>query len=304
MVFFAALPGSRVNAQYIPMVIDSAHWVVLATPLCASAGSVYSVNGDTIVNDTQYYKVYQRTYYKLHCVEYPTPRPTFEPPYRVGPPKIFALMREDTLAEKVWAKMFFDENWQASTVPGNDTLLYHFGLEVGDSLQSFLTPYGPFVVDQIDTVFLFGKLRRRFLDTNYGDAIVEGIGGTVYGPFNLQGLVLNDGEYRLLDYCVGSFQECGLVEEEPSRVEENEVRIISVFPTMATSTIRVSTGNQYPVNRLAIVNTAGHTVYEAANPEPVLGELEIQVDQLPRGFYWITLSLRQGRVGIGKFVKR
>ena len=296
--------GYGVQAQYHPMVIDNANWVVLAIPDCASAGKIYSIQGDTIIADTQYYKVYQRTYYRPHCGNSPY-FVEFEPPYNAGAPRIFALIREDTLEQTVWAKMCQDADRQYSTSPGNDTLLYDFRLGVGDTLRSFVTDFWPFRVEKIDTVNLYGKFRRRFMDSEYADEIIEGLGGAAYGPFDLQTLLLNDGVYRLLDYCIGSLEDCGITEENPSAAFHHDLQSLSIYPTYAESTIGLNLSSGSPaISRIEILSTNGSSAYQQVDDFRGVYPVEIPVGHLPTGFYVLRVTFLNGDIAIGKFLKK
>jgi hypothetical protein len=177
-------------AQYVPFPTDSAEWIVQRT--AAGPGgqssisfSRYVLDGDTVLNDTLYHKLYE-TY-------------DFAP----GTLTLVAGIREE--AQKVYAlRIGFNGlmggcQWD----PDNEVMLYDYTLDTpGDSLVIHHPYIGDvvFVVFSIDSVTVNGAPRRRIncLNGTYSCgplplSYIEGVGSDrhVLDPFMLQTYEIN-----------------------------------------------------------------------------------------------------------------
>ena len=122
------------------------------------------ISGDTIINNLPYKKI-GNTGYDVFC----TKTITSEPRY-------IGALREDTIQMKV---LFIPAGEQ------NDTLLYDYNLQVGDTLPlgyNVIALAGQLYVSSIDTIETNGVLRLRWnLSAEYYGqfaSIIEGIGST------------------------------------------------------------------------------------------------------------------------------
>jgi hypothetical protein len=127
----------------------------------------YTIIGDTVVNNHNYYLLYNRPVVKSYYQGYYYS--SFPPEDTVG------YFRNDSLNKKVW---MLGNNWK-------DTLLYDFDLKIGDTLQPTLLHDTSeiLVVDSIDSILVGVNFHRRFhiaVDTSstypIDLALIEGVG--------------------------------------------------------------------------------------------------------------------------------
>ena len=129
----------------------------------------YFINGDTIINYT-YHKIYVKRIdeyppFVSYCHSYVIP----------GIPltDYFGAIRQDTLQKKV----FFLPSGSL-----NDTLLYNFNLNLGDTLPPTYNHQTTLIVNHVDSMFDGTNYRKYFSlsDVFHSDsvAIIEGIGSS------------------------------------------------------------------------------------------------------------------------------
>ena len=126
-------------------------------------GDTY-IEGDTVINDTVYHKVYNLR------------RDVFCSDSIISEPEYDGALREDTINQKVYYR---------GIINASDQLLYDYSLEIGDTLQTNMyTPYYGVYVTAIDTITTFDGVQRRiwYLDSEEPfdgwPQIIEGIGST------------------------------------------------------------------------------------------------------------------------------
>ncbi len=126
-------------------------------------GDTY-IEGDTVINDTVYHKVYNLR------------RDVFCSDSIISEPEYDGALREDTINQKVYYR---------GIINASDQLLYDYSLEIGDTLQTNMyTPYYGVYVTAIDTITTFDGVHRRiwYLDSEEPfdgwPQIIEGIGST------------------------------------------------------------------------------------------------------------------------------
>ncbi len=119
------------------------------------------IDGDTVINSYQYYKIYQSGY-------------SFEGIVPVGEVYSYDHVLHGFLREENGKWYTYYEN--------TDALLFDFTLDVNDtvySAYSFLTPDYQIIVMGIDSILVDGEYKRRLQLNNPGaEYIIEGIGAT------------------------------------------------------------------------------------------------------------------------------
>ncbi|MBL4594447.1 MAG: T9SS type A sorting domain-containing protein [Flavobacteriales bacterium] len=170
--------------------------------------SIYYINGDTMVNGTQYQKLYSHdttTYGAGNTIipGYPSQNNGYK------------LIREDTTTRKIWLRYQFSFD----TI-SREVLLYDFSLNVGDTVQSFnVYAYNPSsihtkaVIDSIGlTTLNNNEVVRKFhltpLFTHQPTYFIESIGGEFSFLIPLEPVF----EYTSLLTCV---KDSGIVLHNP-----------------------------------------------------------------------------------------
>lgn len=289
------LVAESLPAQYRPMSIDSANWIVFegVTP---DDGRVYTIIGDTIIDDVSYKKLYVRTLYTTAS----TPREV-NIPYVVGSPQLRGFLRDDLERNSVYGRIFTLLDGEPTL--SQDTLIHNFGASVGDTIFGF--DYGDeIVVEDTSTVLKFGELRKT-LTGQFADTLIEGIGSASYGPIGARNVLLTEGYYDLIDYCVGSFPECG-IDRLVSLDRNMKVVVMSAYPIPATDHLTIEYDEQRNSQPSAISIQAinGRELIRIASSRVMLepGKFRLSVDSLPNGTY-ILKAYFNNEVGIIKVVK-
>jgi hypothetical protein len=174
-IFQFLLLGTQmlISQDYFPLPETNTFWISSFWDIpdycpCAGTCSIdqYSITGDTLINEVVYHKLdYTGIYYGDNCEEN-----YFNDGYQ-------GAFRNDIGNKKVWFVPSGDLN---------ESLLYEFDLEIGDTLSpGILNPieFGDFWVEDIDTIEVGDSYRKMFLIRSgfniYGGPfeIIEGIGG-------------------------------------------------------------------------------------------------------------------------------
>jgi hypothetical protein len=156
------------SQNYTPFNFDSGVWVcrydvkvsLFGGPYCGEQidSVMFYCNGDTVINDTVFKKLYYKGY--TTC------------PSRSYISGSYGAIRNDTITKKVW--------WNV----GENYLIYDFDINVGDSVCS-TTVFLPISFDfcgivlSIDSVMLCNRYFKRFNAIDYMNnvhSIIEGIG--------------------------------------------------------------------------------------------------------------------------------
>jgi len=138
----------------------------------------YWFEGDTIINDTRYTKVYrQQCQSETEC----------------GELYYYGAVREDTIREKIYA-IYPCDPAMLPYVPYlcSEVLLADFDVKVGDQIEFY--PNWPWLdqrsltVDTVDSMLIDNQYRKRInlvdeYDDGYPDSWVEGFGSIVFGLF-------------------------------------------------------------------------------------------------------------------------
>ncbi len=137
-------------------------------PVYVTDSVKYFCNGDTLISDILYKKLFCEGYSSSQNVS-----STYFSDY-------LGAIRNDTVNRKVYfLGNGFDSNYEGSKIP-----IYDFDLGIGDTTgTSCLESHEIITVTSIDSVLYCNQYYRRF-NTSSGDDIIEGI-GSVFGLFPL-----------------------------------------------------------------------------------------------------------------------
>jgi hypothetical protein len=224
-----------------------------------SSKQQYYCLGDTVIQDTTWYKLYR---YAVYLPIYGMPDTSFT---------FFGLIRNDP-AKRVWL---------------NGEILYDFNLEVGDTI-----PFAPYVFNnkvicRIDSVQLCNRFHKRYVfDTNYSEvhALIEGVGSTlgfydpIVNPFESTSQLDCYGE-RGNNFC----DECNTLLEVISR-NSNEFSIKSPVNGKLTLTGEFVPGKQ---TMIRLVSLSGQTVLVRSIAD---FPAAVDVHFLPEGIYLLLIE--------------
>ena len=125
--------------------------------------------GDTLIADTLYSKLCQHGRRETYWYYSPPPSPDCQVGWYFYE-EVAGLLREEG------KQLYFRTSWQ------EDTLLYDFDLEIGDTLPSTYLHNGaiqPMVVSQVDSILIGQDWRKRFLlDEGLETYLIEGVGSS------------------------------------------------------------------------------------------------------------------------------
>jgi hypothetical protein len=280
--------GTQIKAQeYVPLAVDGAHWIVsydiMETPPPMDALWEYHANGDTLVEDQTYLKVYRR---ELELNE------SFLPPFVPATEfELVGLLREDGEERKVYSILLAEQMSAISFCPiGEESLLFDFSLSVGDTASFCAMPgsdiFGDIEINAISPTMQWG-LETRAYETSVG-SYYEGIGSD-YGLFEVMFAPLKSGNNR---YVNSTFLEY-YCRETPcefivSTEELHETAGLIIHPNPATTELWL----QLPENtalaqaQIALYNSSGRLLY---NAKPGSHFHKIDVAHLPKGLYLVRL---------------
>ena len=281
------------SQSYIPLPTSGVVWRQLDRDGDVGICFDYQITilGDTIINSMVYQKLLKSGVEKIAngsaCGAYFN---TID--RRAG------YFRNDSINQKVWyINPAFGIN--------NDTLLYDFDLQIGDTLKNwYLTDNYHFIVDSLEYVILGGKSRKKFyLDDLCGGAtdpvIIEGIGSN-FGLLSSM-ICYMDLSYSLL--CMkdslqtiypDSSYICDLVtsiEEHQSKVEE-----IQIYPNPTTGSFLIE--DMERIENIQLYNNLGQLVKEVETHD---GSINIKENS---GIYFLKVIYNDGKVAFGKVVKQ
>jgi len=192
-----------IDKTYVPLVIPNAHWFVLRRGLQdTSLNSFFAFTiKDTLVNvnGTEYYEVYHQNLVFDFNQFLPSP------PYYIMHENLYAYIREDLLARKVYA-IIVDEQQNCNST--EEQLWYNFASQQGDDLNTscVFDEEEPVICGEIQYYNYYEETRKFYPPT-----LIEGF-GTIYGLFDKDGYknTVPGVTRSFVDYCVGTDEECML----------------------------------------------------------------------------------------------
>lgn len=283
--------------DYIPLIEQNKHHFVSSIESAGWYNGYISfvMRGDTLIEETSYTKVYRQFF------ENDTPLNFYyEPPYELRYEELFAVVREDLVEREVHARLYDLEyinmllGWECDPdyEVGEEMLLYDFGQELGDTMQFcpkatiyagetlvLDTIYVENIQSEDRRVFGYRKAESIFEPDHY---IYEGLGGREGIFSQLYSLVADEGWYSLRNICIGTNEECGvvdLVSTENVLPLQNE---ISISPNPNHGSLQVSLSSLISRDGLFnITDLTGRIVYSESLKS---GIYTCDLD-LPQGFY-------------------
>lgn len=189
----------------------------------------------------------------------------------------------------------------------NDTLLYDYNLNVGDTLKGILTGSCKMTVTSIDSVLIGVKYRRRwnFITCNEGlGYIIQGIGSDngLIESINSQGfcfsqLVCVKDSNVVLYNANSSAMGCYLISTGENII--NPIRFFSIAPNPFSTQTILQTDKFLKDASLTVYNLYGHTVKQIEN---LSGQtIVFHRDNLPSGLYFFRLK-EDNQIFVGKLI--
>jgi hypothetical protein len=292
---------SNLFAQpYYTLLKDGRNWIYTQMvsgeepPVHIVLAFALSIQGDTIIQSNSYKKIYQRTLKKN------AGSTAVQNPKEILNTYLYALMREDTNARKVYMLPYSDTISMCQPV---EHLLYDFSLQEGDTLndcvvEKLYEPWVPFIprVDSIRSYDFWGLATRAFYTqgvfSNGGDLfynvgrILEGFGYEIHGLINYG----RRGELVLFQYfCEGDSLDCELLSaiQEPPKIPRS---VISVTPNPARDIVIIQIDPAFHTNndlQISLLNAVGNVLlHENWN---TVKELQIDVSNFHDGIYFLNI---------------
>jgi len=257
----------------------------------------YWFEGDTIINNIRYTKVYrQKCQSETEC----------------GELTYYAAVREDTVAEKIYCIQTYD---------GVERLLADFNVQAGDrvTLGSYtMTPYWSqeestevieteVQIDDVDSILINNQYRKRVNCRGEYGSLVEGIGNMERGLFFMFDFGMPDAKaapiflcleiddvliYQKPDNNTCYVQDDGLV----GGIKEVNNNNFEIYPTLVKDKLYFKTNN----------NLSAYKIYDSQGKlclSGVLNDNAVDVSTLYPGAYCIVSYNDKRVVHTNKFVK-
>ena len=237
VIYFAAcllistLKGQSDSTSYCPMAVEGATWVFYDNtgfhyPIGYDS-YVLRISGDSL-HDNKHYKVAHIANLSHDILSRPE---EVVPPYSIDEFKFFGLVRDDTINRQFLGIIpIYDDS-----VNVNEVLIHDFGLSIGDTLAGAFQFTGT-TLEEVRVIEFYGKNRNTHISAR-PDFIAEGLGNIYLGPFcQTQDVFTQDGYRTLLDYCIGTVEECNLDFTTNVIQTEQHNSTVLIFPNPALST--------------------------------------------------------------------
>lgn len=252
--------------EYVPMAVDSATWVMASTDENPEYNIivVLRIEGDTLVNSLTYSKIYKYDYHSYELI--------------LSSRSLVGLIRDDVDERKVYGGVFSDSEVEIQTFMNdegrcawgnfddfNEYLLYDFSLVEGDSIDVCMISRSN-TISMVDTMNRFGYHRRTLYVDEDLLMMSEGV-GTCMGIFKGNTCYYTGGGYNygLYDYCIGSFDQCGIL---TSIHEEDSLSpYVSIYPNPVSDELRVD--SDINIRKMGLYNLSGKLIMETANTEVI-----------------------------------
>ncbi len=285
---------------YHPFPDSNAYWKESAnyagSPYGFCVGYGYIISGDTIVNGVVHYKLYRVDGVEANnCIG----------PFRVLHTRVFygAIRQDSSKREYICCT--------AQYPYAKDSLLYDFGVKIGDTLNQYNTANYSWksFVSSIDSILIDGNYRKQFVisamyqHTLYQntDSIVEGIGSMQGLVEVIQGIGFSEESDLLVCFqqngniVFGGYQNqfndsCTVYGPLGINGLNNQIISFTISPNPASASVILSFHLQNKNSILSLYNSMGQLVKVqtiSTNDKSITEDLSI----LPNGIYYYTLSV-------------
>jgi len=280
---------TNVKAQeYIPMAVDGVHWIVKydlnSTPYLVDDLWEYYANGDTVIDDALYAKIYKR---QLVVIQN---GPPFEPD---GIYELYGFMRDDTINKKVYAIHIYDSG--IGFCPANEEyLMFDFSVNIGDTAVFCLYPdFYDYIITSINYDVFLG-FDTRFFFNSWDYSYLEGM-GSVFGLFEEMFIPVKSKNKRnlystsLYYYCRET--PCELLVTVPKTDSPN---ILNVFPNPTNNTLHFNINSPTIGDAIILVNMQGKQI-KKIDIQNTAKDIVFSVTNLTPGLY-VALVLHENSI--------
>ena len=303
LLFFSLNLSFGQSYSYVPFPTKSAVWwqffeSSISNPNSSCFTQKFLITSDTVIGSY--------TYHKLHLTSSSNAGINgCAPPGNATISQLnYGAFRNDTANKKVWLRRFQYSGSQ-------DTLLYDFDLNLGDTLGSTLLIDSSWFMEvvRVDTISLGGVLRKRFvLGNSYCSdslqVLIEGIGSTAgltlspYAPWCLNGTATLE---CMADSVKTIYPDTTTVCQLVTQLSEStyERNPLLVFPNPTKGQISISAVEN--LERIIIYNIQGQKVQELS-PNKV-GATQVNLEG-QSGIYLIQLLKNDGNIESVKLIKQ
>lgn len=283
---------------YSPLAVENRFWILKKYDLAevapgALSGFMYAVDGDTVVNEQSYKKMYKYDLAGSHPCE-TGPCFSFEIPYRITGQELYALLREDLENRIIYAIPFGNGEFCEPA----EHVLFDFSLQPGDSLNDCSTQaiWGNGLVDTIRTETIYENERRTIYTTGvmtylglppYGEVrISEGFGFVNHGPFHF-----SENRAEMYDFCEGTLESCNITYTGIQTIEKQPF-ITAPNPTTGVFTIH----SELAIESLGLYDLSGRLLLKENSKE-------VNMTGFAAGVYILKITDKQGKVYSEKIIK-
>ena len=300
---------------YTPMADGEKYWWYISNvdDVCKPlSGFMLGLSTDTVVSGLNYKMMYR---YSLegssNCEPGQWPCFSFNVPYAVKGKELIGLIRDDTVAQKVYVLPI------STTFPfcsDEEYLLFDFGQSQGDSLNpcalaavapSWNTTDSWGSVDTITDEFYYGKDRKVVhtkgvpalcgLSFISGMKLIAGVGFESFGLFKTDSL--GTGVRTSLDhYCEGSWADCNIISGNQGIYQDG---LITLSPNPLQNQLNIALPDAYLGKAtISFYDVLGHFIVT-----DLIKYKELDVSDLPEGLLFYEVQNNDVLIGRGKLVK-
>jgi hypothetical protein len=303
IILFAIINSWKVFSQYLPMVQENRYWIYQShfeeDGYPVASGFLINFEGDTLINNTVYKKVWQQGLSGTHpCPMGLMPCFVFDHPYTIFNKFLYGFIREDTIGRKVFFRPSAGLYCHVEEYP-----LFDFSLQVHDDLddckkETLGQDPGFGVIDSITYNTYWGLTRKVFHTTGWvsciGDTysgqvnLIESIGFEHYGLFHDPDNCL----IKLYDFCEGSLSDCNIISKSKEFTEEEG---ISFYPNPTRTKIFIS--DNLALASATVINLSGQEINVACHGNT------IEFNGIVSGFYILKIKTIRGEIYMAKIIK-
>lgn len=267
--------------SYIPLDISpGTYWTTHHYNCCINAGAPACISNqysevmyDTIISTLNYAKI------KMGYIDNNGSSNCFGSNYIET-----HLLRQDTLNKKIYERLW----------TGSDTLIIDYTQQVGDTCNLYYLKYPKtFIVTSIDSIFINGIYHRR---TNYGTnqfSLIEGV-GTTLGITNISYDFENNTELTCKGHNgIVQFPDTSITTITCTPLINLGIRNnklthtnILIYPNPTNAALFVELKNSIELH-VKLYDRIGNIIRQETTNT---GKVEIDVRQIPSGFYFIHIE--------------
>ena len=272
----------NINSQ--SFVEEGNQWSMVNYTFAGIFSSTYRIEGDTIINGINYKKMW----------------------YTNQDPSIADWTLEKYIREDSTQKVY------QLNASNEERIIYDFGLSVGDTIVSNVSPEQNSIVTALDSIELNDATKRKRLtitslycaDWNIEEFWIEGIGGRNYAFYYVDvfcqtdtGLSLrcfsNNGNFL---YGSADSNNCFI----PTSINELEQTNIKIFPNPTQDILNLEYDETLEIEQLKIFDFQGQMIRSLQVENDFS---QISIADFPKGVYYLKIETARSEFIVKKFIK-